>query len=49
MLLDCSYIGSMTMPRVWFIYFWAGLCASLFLSAFFFLVLCGLSCIQPIL
>ena len=35
-LLDCFCIGSMAMPRVWLIYFWAGLCTSFFLSVFFF-------------
>ena len=47
-LLDCFCIGSMVMPRVWLIYFWAGLCTSFFLSVFFLLVLCGLSCIRPV-
>ena len=34
-LLDCSYTGSMAMPKVWCMYFWAGLCASFFLSTLF--------------
>ena len=43
-LLDCSCLGSMAMPRVWF--FWVGLfVSSFFLPLSFCLALCGISCI----